>query len=236
MPKDKDIDLRLFVQLFQDDDAPSIVLAPRGLPVQGREGNAYTLEVEFSSKQEDGYRLVRIGENHHAGGDFMVGKDGVTAIIPSIEEMCALHLAEDVKDVLLEFEEDCRLDFPCSLDEVKDWALVIIDVEPDDIDRRYRELTGEPPGRGRPERRESLKRIIEAMQEIDPDLSIKDMPGTKGDLLDFCEKIDHRQFTIKESSFSDVIKGWIAFTGGRHKGTSDYYSADRLNEVRSRLG
>ncbi len=127
-------------------------------------------------------------------------------------------------DVVREFARECRLTFPVTLEEAKNWAVNVLGVDLD------------PPGKGPIPRRKRLDEIIKAMQEIDPDLSIKDMPGTKGDLLDLCKALDNHLFAIAESSFSSVIKGWIAFAGGRHKGTSDYYSADRLNEVRSRLG
>lgn len=62
------------------------------------------------------------------------------------------ELQQSEVDVLREFAEECRLDFPCSLDEVKAWAFVVIGVAHDDIDRRYREMTGKPPPRkaGRP--------------------------------------------------------------------------------------
>ena len=143
----KDINLRLFAQLFED---VAIIPTERGLPVQGREGDAYTLDVTLSSKQVDDYRLVRIGENHHAGGDFVVTDEGVRAIIPSIAEMDALHLAEEVKDVLLEFADSCRLDFPCSLADVQAWGEDILDEDPGDIERRYRALKGEPPKRAKP--------------------------------------------------------------------------------------
>lgn len=199
-------------------------------------------------------------DGHVTEGDnadeFYVDEKGVRSIVaPTVDDRAELHivrkrfrgrdektkaitdeLQQSEADILREFAKDCEIKFPCDLEAVKTWALVIINVKPDDIDRRYRELKGEPPGHGRLERRESLERIIKAMQEIDPELSIKDMPGTKSDLLGFCKKLDNHLFEISEYSFGDVIKGWIAFAGGRHKGTSDYYSADRLNEVRSRLG
>lgn len=53
---------------------------------------------------------------------------------------------------LRQFNKEVRLDFPCSLDEVKAWSADIIGVKPDDIDRRYRRLKGRSPPRraGRP--------------------------------------------------------------------------------------
>lgn len=139
-------------------------------------------------------------------------------------------------DVLREFANECRFDFPITLDTAMAWAANIISMDPSEVEANYRRQKGEPPGQGKIERRRSLQRIIKAMQKDDPELSIEDMPGTKQDLMEFCQKIDRKEFSIADSTFSDVIKGWIKFGSGRRNGETDYYNNARLYRIKPHLG
>lgn len=93
------------------------------------------------------------------------------------------------------------------------------------------------PGNGPIKRRERLLCIMNALQELDPDLDLRHLPGTTADLLELCQALDSlppKQFSIAPRTLSNCIDGWLAFEHGRKTGKISYYRA-RLEILRGRL-
>ena len=97
------------------------------------------------------------------------------------------------------------------------------------------QATAPLPGSGPIHRRERLARIIEALRELDPDLDLAAMPGTKADLLELCQATDTRpkQFSIAVDTFDNCVSGWLQFAG-RKPGITDYYR-NHLPALRNKL-
>ena len=91
------------------------------------------------------------------------------------------------------------------------------------------------PGSGPIPRRERLGRIIGALRELDPDLDLAAMPGTKADLLELCQAADTppKQFSISLRTFDNCISGWLQFAG-RKPGIT-YYYRNHLPALRNKL-
>lgn len=93
--------------------------------------------------------------------------------------------------------------------------------------------TPPPPGKGRQDRRQALVLILSALKQCDPNLREDDMPGIKADFLGLCQGLNPHLFSIQQSSFNDVIKGWLGFRSGAK---STHYYRDRQDAIRAKIG
>lgn len=76
--------------------------------------------------REAGENLVTPGENF---GEFLIDETGVSALTPTIESMGVSGLFHDECMAFLEFSKDCHLEFPCTVEQARRWALDVLGLE-----------------------------------------------------------------------------------------------------------
>lgn len=196
-------------------------------------------------------RLLDYGLRREGDETFTVSEEGIRAF-PMTDEDWRL-LTDEEQIVLMETAEEARLDFPCSLADVRQWvelnwpevpenlALALVEAEPGQAPGGEEQPSSLPiedlPGTGPIERRKRLARILAALQDLDPGLSLKAMPGTKQDLFELCQALDNepRYFAhIVLRTFANSIKDWVGFQHGQEPGKTTYYR-DRVETLRSKL-
>lgn len=103
-------------------------------------------------------------------GTFYVDEAGVrSTMAPTVKERAELniiaerfrgrdenknltdHLEPSEADVLREFANECRFDFPITLDTAMAWAANIISMDPSEVKAKYIKRKGEPPERAKSE-------------------------------------------------------------------------------------
>ena len=213
-------------------------------------------------------RLIDFGLRREGDETFAVSEAGIRAC-PMTDEDWRL-LTDEEQIVLMEMAEDARLDFPCSLADVRRWvelnwyevpenlALALEEAAPGKAPGGEGQAADPPiepcnapggeeqpsslpiedlPGTGPIERRERVARILAALQDLDPGLSLEAMPGTKQDLFELCQALDNepRYFAhIVLRTFANSIKDWVQFQHGQKPGKTTYYR-DRVEPLRSKL-
>lgn len=89
------------------------------------------------------------------------------------------------------------------------------------------------------ERKERVDQIISALREIDPSLNIGAMPGTRGDLLDLCQRLETGNcrllFSIEGDTFNDFLKGHVKDVKFKRGARPSTYYRDCIGKVRAEL-
>jgi len=112
--------------------------------------------------------------------------------------------------------------------------LKAIGVAPDSLSDEVKYWLGDylgKPGKSTPHhqlRRDLLSEVLERLQGIDPNLDLEAMPGTRADLLKYCQWSHPGVFEMAESTFKSYLKGICSFCKGARP--SSYY-----REKQSRL-
>lgn len=186
-------------------------------------------------------RLIDFGLRREGDETFAVSEAGIRACPMTDEDWRLLTDAEQI--ILLETAEEARLDFPCSLAEVKQWAELNWPEVPENLALALAEAApGKAPGKEgqatAPEKRTAqrrviLTRILEALREEDPALNPDAMPGRMVDFLTLCQAVDRHLFTIESDAFDKARKGLCRFTQGAR--ATDYYR-EKLPAIRAKLG
>ena len=119
-------------------------------------------------------------------GTFYLDKSGIRAIVPDVSARQALGLFSAEKEALRQFEKDCRLRFPCTIQDVRQWI----------------ERTGEA------DMPDSLAEPVEAAEATEP-ASPTVKPGPQAAIPD--EALDHyEQLRAKGTDWFNAATDTIA--------------------------
>ena len=186
-------------------------------------------------------RLIDFGLRREGDETFAVSEAGIRAC-PMTDEDWRL-LTDEEQIVITEMAADARLDFPCSLADVRRWVELNWPEIPENLALALEEAApgNAPGGEGQataPEKRTAqrraiLTRILEDLREVDPTLNPDAMPGRMVDFLTLCQAVDRHLFTIQLDAFDKARKGLCRFTQGAR--ATDYYR-EKLPAIRAKLG